>query len=86
MTVEVWTKGNQRQYVKDGTDIVSYVGPQVSLSTINIANGWTNTGTPLPYTQDVFHISQSHAENKYNALVNAGMADGDARRLSGWNG
>lgn len=85
MSVEVWTKGNQRQYIRNGSEVISYVGPEVSLSEINISNGWINTGTPPPYTQDVFHISQDHAESKYNALVGAGMSDGDARRLSGWN-
>lgn len=85
MPVEVWTKGSQRQYIKDGVEIVSYVGPEVNIANINPANGWTNTGPPPPYTQDVFFISQSHAENKYNALISVGMSDGDARRISGWN-
>lgn len=82
--MEVWVKGSQRQYIENGV-ITAYVGPSVSLESITTQNGWENTGEPQPHASDVTVGSEGFEQNKYLALIAAGISHLDAVRLSGYN-
>ncbi len=82
--MEVWTKGNQRQYIHEGV-ITGYVGAEEDISNITTENGWTNTGEPESYINDVTVGNDEFALNKYLALIAAGLGHLDAVQLSGYN-
>lgn len=82
--MQIFVKGNSRQYVRDGR-IVGYVGAAVDIENITISNGWLLQGEAQPAVTEVPNIrDHGFAQNRYNAMVDAGISPVDASNVTGY--